>query len=549
MLGVKRQFVAVGIPAEVHYETNWPAFSQRLTEGRFSMFVYAWHADVPDPDNFLFKLFHSQSLRNLTGYANPIVDDLLFQARRERRSRAPDRDLSARGTNHRGRGPRRPGVALHVRAALPVLRAECGSEWPRRRVLAPAQAVARASATMMGWRGIPTVEIRSLQTKFLIGTLLVLVLIMTGFITVVEQRQRSATVDEVQRRGEVLARSLAATSTGALLLYNFTALEQNVDQVAVEADVVYAIILDGDGKVVAHSRRPELVGLVLDGPVHERAAATSQLLVRGIGAAQDRRAHLRHRDAGARRGAEMGGRPHRPFPAAHGGPDPPDPLGARRAIPRDPRGRRSGSRVRRAAHRASRSTARGRRRGDLQGRARPADWPRGTGRDRPAAPTFNHMAAQLRHHQTEIDAAHAELRHRFEQLAEHDYTDSILGSVSSGIITLDLDGRVATMNPAAEMLSGLFAPAVTGRYCQEVFAHSPELSERLMDTLEQQSGTTYMSLTLQRPNGRTLPMQVFHPSQMDGRWRRLKRARGTSRFKTSRSLKRAHAQSVQGFLA
>ena len=84
MQGVKRQLAAVGIPAEVQYETNWPAFSQRLTEGRFSMFVYAWHADVPDPDNFLFKLFHSQSLRNLTRYANPVVDDLLFQARRER---------------------------------------------------------------------------------------------------------------------------------------------------------------------------------------------------------------------------------------------------------------------------------------------------------------------------------------------------------------------------------------------------------------------------------------------------------------------------------
>ena len=84
MQGVKRQLAAVGIPAEVQYETNWPGFSQRLIEGRFSMFVYAWHADVPDPDNFLFKLFHSQSLRNLTRYANPIVDDLLFQARRER---------------------------------------------------------------------------------------------------------------------------------------------------------------------------------------------------------------------------------------------------------------------------------------------------------------------------------------------------------------------------------------------------------------------------------------------------------------------------------
>lgn len=80
---VKRQLAAVGIPTEIHYEINWPTFSRRLVEGRAPMFVYAWHADVPDPDNFLFKLFHSQSQRNLTGYSNPVVDDLLMQARRE----------------------------------------------------------------------------------------------------------------------------------------------------------------------------------------------------------------------------------------------------------------------------------------------------------------------------------------------------------------------------------------------------------------------------------------------------------------------------------
>jgi peptide/nickel transport system substrate-binding protein/oligopeptide transport system substrate-binding protein len=84
LAGLKRQLAAVGISAEIQYETDWPAFSRRIADGRAPMFVYAWHADVPDPDNFLFKLFHSQSPRNLTGYANPIVDDLLFQARRER---------------------------------------------------------------------------------------------------------------------------------------------------------------------------------------------------------------------------------------------------------------------------------------------------------------------------------------------------------------------------------------------------------------------------------------------------------------------------------
>jgi oligopeptide transport system substrate-binding protein len=81
---MKKYLAAVGVQAEFHYETNWPAFSASLAQGKFPMFLYAWFADVPDPDNFLFKLFYSRSPRNFTGYANPIVDDLLLQARAEK---------------------------------------------------------------------------------------------------------------------------------------------------------------------------------------------------------------------------------------------------------------------------------------------------------------------------------------------------------------------------------------------------------------------------------------------------------------------------------
>jgi peptide/nickel transport system substrate-binding protein len=74
---------AVGIRAEYKYVTDWPQFSRMLTEGQFPLFQYAWFADVPDPDNFLFKLFHSKSPRNYTGYANPQLDELLGRARNE----------------------------------------------------------------------------------------------------------------------------------------------------------------------------------------------------------------------------------------------------------------------------------------------------------------------------------------------------------------------------------------------------------------------------------------------------------------------------------
>jgi oligopeptide transport system substrate-binding protein len=81
---IKKYLAAVGIQAEFHYETNWPSFSAMLAQGKFPIFLYAWSADVPHPDNFLFKLFYSRSPRNFTGYSNQAVDDLLLQARRER---------------------------------------------------------------------------------------------------------------------------------------------------------------------------------------------------------------------------------------------------------------------------------------------------------------------------------------------------------------------------------------------------------------------------------------------------------------------------------
>ena len=74
---------AVGVRAEFKYVTEWPQFNRMLANGDLPIFQYAWQADGPDPDLFLFKLFHSKSPRNYTGYANAEVDALLVRARNE----------------------------------------------------------------------------------------------------------------------------------------------------------------------------------------------------------------------------------------------------------------------------------------------------------------------------------------------------------------------------------------------------------------------------------------------------------------------------------
>jgi peptide/nickel transport system substrate-binding protein/oligopeptide transport system substrate-binding protein len=80
---IRQNLQAVGVQADFQYQTDWPSFSRLLGDGRMPVFLYAWYADVPDPDNFLFKLFYSQSSRNFTGYASPRVDGLLLHARTE----------------------------------------------------------------------------------------------------------------------------------------------------------------------------------------------------------------------------------------------------------------------------------------------------------------------------------------------------------------------------------------------------------------------------------------------------------------------------------
>ncbi len=349
----------------------------------------------------------------------------------------------------------------------------------------------------------------SLQAKFLLGTGLVLFLVMTAVFAVVEHRQRAAIVEEVQRRGEVIARNLAAISTGPLLLYNFTALEQNVARVASEADVVYAILLDAEGKVAAHSRHPERVGLPLKGEVGKTAAGTETLLVQET-VLKDTGESLYDfavpvKVEGQRWGTVRIGLSRRRMEAQISRTR--WELGAVAVVALVLGGlaaalvaRRIARPVRRLAEGAAAIA-----RGELNQRIEPTT----SDEIGHLAIAFNHMASQLFQERRALEAVNDELRHRFEELADlKSYTDNILASITSGIVTLDLDGRVVTLNPAAELLTGLFEAEATGRYCTEVFAHTPEVVEVLMETLATRTGMPGFPLTLRWRNGASRPVEM-----------------------------------------
>ncbi|PYM74535.1 MAG: hypothetical protein DME03_13555 [Candidatus Rokuibacteriota bacterium] len=349
--------------------------------------------------------------------------------------------------------------------------------------------------------------IHSLRAKLLLGTILVIVLVMAAVVVVVEHTLRVAIIDELQRRGEALVRNLGATSYGPLLLYNFTALEQTVVRAAAEHDVAYAMVLDADGKVAAHSRYPERVGLLIQGAVPERAASATepvtQETVTGAGEAvydfavpilvDDRKwgtARLglskRRMEAEIRRARLE--------------------LGALTVVTLL-LGSAAAALVARRIARPVQQLAEGAAaisRGELNQRIEPSTTDE-IGR---LAAAFNHMAAQLFQQRTALEEAHAGLRRQFEELGDlKGYTDNILGSLTSGIVTIDLDGRVVTLNPAAELLTGFFRGEAAGRYCTELFAHTPELSDLLTETLASRAPIANVPLTLRRRNGSSVPIE------------------------------------------
>ena len=80
---IQRYLAVLGVQVDVQESDDWPTFRRAIEQGDVQLFRYAWYADYPDPDNFLYPLFHSAGQRNYYRYQNPAVDKLLDNARGE----------------------------------------------------------------------------------------------------------------------------------------------------------------------------------------------------------------------------------------------------------------------------------------------------------------------------------------------------------------------------------------------------------------------------------------------------------------------------------
>ena len=76
---------AIGIDVKIR-QLEWSAYKEAINRGEADMFYLGWWADYPDPENFLFPLFHSSNhgaAGNRTRYTNKVVDTFIEKGQYE----------------------------------------------------------------------------------------------------------------------------------------------------------------------------------------------------------------------------------------------------------------------------------------------------------------------------------------------------------------------------------------------------------------------------------------------------------------------------------
>jgi len=118
-----------------------------------------------------------------------------------------------------------------------------------------------------------------LRAKFILWVNVLVVVLVATATLLFENRQRNAIIREVEKRALVVAQRLADASTPYLLTYDYVALEQLVRQMPKDPDILYAILLDKEGNVAAHSLQDELLGRILRHRVSAQAALAREATV------------------------------------------------------------------------------------------------------------------------------------------------------------------------------------------------------------------------------------------------------------------------------
>jgi len=333
-----------------------------------------------------------------------------------------------------------------------------------------------------------------LQTRLIFYSTLIILLVMTLVILFVEKRQSEMIQEEAQKRGMAMARNLAAVSINALLTYNYVILEQNAEKVALEEDIAYVIIHDKENRVAAYSQQDERQGTVLTDEVSLKAVRTKEPLIQQslinkektrildiaipvyIKESREKWGTIRIGLSLERMSEEiLKTRLNLLF------------LGLL-AILLGILG--SVFFVRRITRPISRlvETTISAAGGDLEQiiDIRTHDEIEELGKN------FNHMIQQIRLHREELEDRLREIT------ALKAYRDNILSSMTNGLITVDLDQKIVTLNERAQKILRVRRDEAVGVLLNQVLGEDHPLYQTVAETLSQEKGMFHSEMELKR---------------------------------------------------
>jgi two-component system sensor histidine kinase AtoS len=351
----------------------------------------------------------------------------------------------------------------------------------------------------------------SLRQKFFLAFAALALGLTAGLLLIIESRQQVSIVREMEKRGVTIATHLAAVSTRSLLTYNFVALEQDVEKISRDRDVLYAIILDREGRVAAYSGHDEQQGMVLEDAVSRRAAQTVAPLVQRV--RSDGR-EAEHYDIAVpvfiQESPERWGTVRVGLS-----------LRAMQAEIRQTRlqvmllgilgvlfstataaflTRRISAPLRDLAE-GTMAVARGELQHTIPVRTRDEIGVLAT--------NFNDMTSELLKHRMALERTNDQLAKNVRELSIlANYNANILKSLTSGLFTLDLDGCFETFNARAETITGWQGTEVQGQPYQQVFADNVPLLHVIEASRRHYTSLTAPRLEFCRRDGQRVPLAL-----------------------------------------
>ena len=333
-----------------------------------------------------------------------------------------------------------------------------------------------------------------LQTRLILYSIFLILLLMALVIVLVEKRQSETIQEEARKRGLSIARNLAAVSTNALLTYNYVILQQNAERVALEEDIVYVIIHDKENKVASYSQHDEKQGTLLADEVSRAAVSAKDPLIQST-LAEGRKARIFDisvpvyiKESGEKWGTtriglsleRMYGQIFKTrlnllivglFAIL---------LGILGSIFFAKRITRPISKLVETTISASQGNL------DRLIEIRTGDEIEELGRN------FNHMIGQIRLHRNELE-------NRLREITSlKAYTDNILSSMTNGLITIDLGEKIVTLNEMAERILGKKKEEIEGLPSKGALGDGHPLYRMMAQTLSNEEAIFYPELDLKK---------------------------------------------------